>query len=425
MLLLVKYENDKKLPIINIREEELFEKYNPMVAGCLQGSRDILARDIIAVILNLIQKKNIKLDIKNTLEGKEYYKYFINKVPEKEQEMDEIERYVYNWVFAGSGAVNLADALKRLPEDKVASEKFKKLNEMVQSRLNEKGANLKGVPKILRIFNTILFVISIYISIKHVLFEGLEIYSNIDMLVLIFMTGFSLLPLTMVILYIPLYLIVSVRQKVTQLIHKITGQRVVTTAVTIIGISIVIIILTILFSNPGNRYIIADEILICTALLIMLTDNLMLKNRVDMIEDYCRVNELKEKIENYTMMEDRDIEQVVLWGKYLSYAVSFGNANKTTKRIQSLHIDDDILNLMNNNIGQYVFSDYSLFYAHASLERRFMKQYRRATSNAVKAAARSGGSGRSGGGGSFSGGGGFSRRRWPRWRRRSFLKNKN
>ena len=180
IVLLVKYENDKKHPIINIKEEELFKKYNPMLAGCLQGSRDILARDIIAVILNLIDKKNIELDIKNTLEGKENYRYFINKVPNKEHEMDEIERYVYNWIFAGSGAVNLADALKKLPEDKIANEKFKELNKMVQKSLNQKGSNLKGVPKILRIFNTILFIVSIYISIKHMIFQGVEIYSTTD-----------------------------------------------------------------------------------------------------------------------------------------------------------------------------------------------------------------------------------------------------
>ena len=48
------------------------------------------------------------------------------KIEEKnqEQEMDEIERYIYNWIFAGSGTVNLADALKTLPENKNANEKF-------------------------------------------------------------------------------------------------------------------------------------------------------------------------------------------------------------------------------------------------------------------------------------------------------------
>ena len=394
VVLLVKYENDKKHQIVNIKEEELFEKYNPMLAGCLQGSRDILARDIIAVILNLIDKKNIELDIKNTLEGKENYRYFINKVPSKEQEMDEIERYVYNWIFAGSGAVNLADALERLTEDERANEKFKKLNQMVHNRLNEKGANLRGVPKMLTIFNTILFIASIYISIKHVLFRGLEIYSDIDILMSILIIGFSILPFAMALLYIPLYLIVAIRQKVTQLIHKITGQRVVTTAVTIIAISLIIIMLTASLTNPSNRYIIADEILICVALLIMLTDNVMLKNRVDMIEDYCKVNGLKEKIENYTMMEDRDIEQVELWGKYLSYAVSFGIASKISKRIKGLHIDDDILDLINYNIEQYVISDYSLFYTHASLDRRFIKKYGKKTSNIIKSAGRSGGSSR-------------------------------
>ena len=80
-------------------------------------------------------------------------------------------------------------------------------------------------------------------------------------------------------------LVVTIRQTITGLIHKITGQKVVTTTVTIIVIFLVIIVITILFSSPGNRYLIADEILICIALIIMLTDNLMLKNSVNMIED--------------------------------------------------------------------------------------------------------------------------------------------
>ena len=106
------------------------------------------------------------------------------------------------------------------------------------------------------------------------------------------------------------------------------------------------------------------------------------------------VNGIKEKIENYTLMEERDIEEVVLWGKYLSYSVSFGIADKISKRIKGLHVDDDILDLMNYNIGQYVFSDYSLFYAHVSVERRFIKQYGKVTNSMLKAVGRSSGSSR-------------------------------
>ena len=54
IVLLIVYEKDKRYVVSNINEEELFKKYNPLLAGCIEETRDILSRDIIAVILNLI-----------------------------------------------------------------------------------------------------------------------------------------------------------------------------------------------------------------------------------------------------------------------------------------------------------------------------------------------------------------------------------
>ena len=73
------FEKDKNYKVSNIEEEKLFEKYNPMLAGCIQGSRDILARDIIAVILGLINKKIIKLDVNPELAKMNNYSYTITK----------------------------------------------------------------------------------------------------------------------------------------------------------------------------------------------------------------------------------------------------------------------------------------------------------------------------------------------------------
>lgn len=422
IILLVKYERDKKYPIININEEELFEKYNPVLAGCFQGSRDILARDIIAVILNLIDKKCIALELKNKLDNTENYAYILHQVVDSEQNMDKIEKYVYDWLFDNRVSVDLEARLKTMPKDKIANEKFKQLNNMVQNELNRKGANEKGVPVALKIFNTILFFVSIFVVIKHIANQGLEVYNSVDVLGYLFIGALCYIPLLMVLLYIPILLLVSIRHGVTKLVNKVTGQKVVTTTITIIAIFFIILILTILFANTSNRYLIADEILICIALIIMLTDNLMLKNNVNMIEDFSRLNALKEMIENYSMMEDRDIEQITLWEKYLAYAVSFGIAKKISKRIKNLHIDDDLLVLLNNEVlNDFIVSDYHYFYMHASLDRRFMRGYQNTIARVTESVISSGGSG-SGSGGGFSGGGGFSRRRWPRWRRRSLLK---
>ena len=141
-------------------------------------------------------------------------------------------------------------------------------------------------------------------------------------------------------------------------------------------IFLIIIILTALFSSNANKYIIADEVLICISLIIMLTDNLMMKNSIRMIEDFSKINCFKDKIENYTMMEDRDIEQVTIWGKYLAYAVSFGIADKIRKRIKDLSLDDDLLELLNNeDILEYIMTDYSFFYYNADLDSRFVESY--------------------------------------------------
>lgn len=408
VILLIIYEKDKKIELVQVNDEELFQKYNPMVAGCLQGSRDILARDIIAVILNLIENKHINLEIKKI--NSESYGYYLTKVPEKENMMDEIETIIYNWVFEGANVVELAKRLGEIPKDKLANEKFERLNNITQKTLNQKGANKRTVPVLLRVFNTFLFFITIYVVIKHIMYEGFEIYNETDILFTIIPILLYMLPITMILIYIPIMIIVNIRHQVTKLVHKVTGQKVFTTSITIISIFLVIILLTVLIANKANRYIIADEILLCISLIIMLTDNLMLKNSVKMIEDYSKINGLKQKIENYTMMEDRDIEQVTLWGKYLAYSVSFGIADKICKRIKGLYVDDDLLNIINDKkMLDYIFSNYSFFYYNTSLDRRFMRGYTKAIGTVVSSYGSDSSSGGSGGG--FSGGGGFSRGR--------------
>ena len=330
IVLMLIFEKDKKYKVTNIDEEELFKKYNPMLAGCIQGSRNILARDIIAIILGLINKKIIKLEIQNKLSGKDNYAYIISENKELEGQMDEIERYVYNWVFDDSEKVELTDRLREMPKEKEANRKFKQLNEIVENTLAKKGANQAKVPLVIRVFNIFLFILSVIVIIKHIMFNGFDIYSkqlslnmtsNIVMIVILFI-GLA---------HIPINLIIITRHKINKTVQRITGQKVVTTIISIVFLFGIIILLTAIFST--EKYIIVDEVVICIATILILTDNLMLKNNAIMIEDFSKLNTLKYKIENYSMMEDRDVEQVVLWEQYLSYAVSFGVAEKIMKRI--------------------------------------------------------------------------------------------
>ena len=292
IILMLIYEKDKKYMVNNLDEGEIFKKYNPMLAGCIQGSRNILARDIIAVILGLINNKNIKLEIRSSFSGKDNYQYIF--------------------------------------------------------------------------------------------------------------------PIAMGLLYLPINLIIIIRHKINKSVQRVTGQKVATTTISILIVFVIIIILTAIFAS--NKYIVSDEVLMCIATILILTDNLMLKNNVMMIEDYSKLNTLKYKIESYSIMEDKDIEQIVLWEKYLSYAVSFGVANTITKRIKGLYLDDDLNNLIKNDVfSEFITSDYYYFYDNASLDRRFAKAYGKATKRMLENM-----------GSSERGGGGFSSRWWRRifWRKR-------
>ncbi len=313
--------------------------------------------------------------------GKDNYTYKISKNKELEYKMDSIEKYVYDWVFETKEEVMLNYRLEKMPKEKEANKKFKELNKLVEANLSTKGANQAKVPLCLRVFNVFLFILSLLVIYKHIMFNGFEIYNfkySVAFLGYLFIYMIFFIPFLMGILYIPINLVIITRHKINKAVQRITGQKVVTTTISLILLFGIIIILTAVFSPV--KYIVADEVLICIATILILTDNLMLKNNSIMIEDYSKLNALKDKIENYSLMEDRDIEQVTLWEQYLSYSVSFGISSKIIKRIKGLHIDDDLEKLIiNTSFIDFITSDYGIFYTYASLDRRFLKSYGEAT----------------------------------------------
>lgn len=445
VILMLIYEKDKKYMVSDVGEDELFKKYDPILAGCIQGSRTILARDIIAEILSLIDRGFIHLDIIKTLKNKEGYKYLISRVSDKEENMTSIEKYVYEWVFSKGeefeinkdssakdlklqkkigdehreniNQVVLNERLKEMPKELSANQKFKSLNSMVESKLAEIGANNIKVPLFIRVFNVFLFILSIVFVAKHILYNGLNIYDSGSSINIIGMIGFYLivvfLPLVFGLIGLIANLIIIVRHKVNKIVQKISGQKVVTTTISLIILFALIIILTAIFAP--DKYIVADEFLICVSSILILTDNLMMKNNVMMIEDYSKLNTLKYRIEN-SLLEDRDIQYVTLWGEYLAYAVAFGIPSKIVKRMDGLNIDTDLSELVTNEdfLNMYIYSGYNDFYTFASLDSRFIKSYNHFSGEAIKAT-----------GGMMSGGDGSRRRRrrllwrwWILWRRR-------
>ena len=204
------------------------------------------------------------------------------------------------------------------------------------------GANKKIVPIALIKFNIFLFVISILVVIRHIIiFNGINNMSMAKSMTILMIILFAMIGIITALLNI----VIIIRHQINKIVQRITGQRVVTTTISLVTLFGVIMIITAIIA-PGS-YLIADEFLICTATILVLTDNLMLKNNVNMIEDYSKLNTLKYKLKN-SLLSDKDIEHVVLWEKYLAYAVSFGISKKIIEKIGKLNLDDDLTKLIND-----------------------------------------------------------------------------
>ncbi len=131
-------------------------------------------------------------------------------------------------------------------------------------------------------------------------------------------------------------------------------------------------------------------------------------------EEVARWKGLKNYMEDYSMLDDKLVPDIVLWEKYLVYATAFGISKKVIEQLKVVHpemfIETDNAGIRNyaywnmmttSSFGENSFNDFS-----KSLERVY------SSAQSAYSAAHSSSSSGSGGGGGFSGGGGGRRRRW-------------
>lgn len=128
---------------------------------------------------------------------------------------------------------------------------------------------------------------------------------------------------------------------------------------------------------------------------------------------------LKRFLEDYSLLDEKDLPQLAVWEKYLVYATAFGIANKVIDQMKAKYptvfLENSWDTEMKKNYPIIYFSTNPIYYAThtigtspiSALNQGVSKAY---STSVAQIAAHSASSG-SGGGGGFSGGGG--RRRWP------------
>ena len=109
------------------------------------------------------------------------------------------------------------------------------------------------------------------------------------------------------------------------------------------------------------------------------------------VDEHEKLKGLKKFMEDFSMLDKREIPELVLWEKYLVYATAFGIAEKVLKQLKVVY--PEVMQMDNFNTGIYIGmmmnTDFSSSFSHS-------------ISSAMSSTYSSG----SGGGGGFSGGGG-------------------
>ncbi len=125
--------------------------------------------------------------------------------------------------------------------------------------------------------------------------------------------------------------------------------------------------------------------------------NVLTQKGVDQKEEW---KGLKKYMEDFSMLDKKEVPELVIWEKYLVFATAFGIANKVIKQLKIVYPNfEEITTGMNTYSYMYIM-----------MNTNFSTSFSNAIGTSINSSIASTYSSGSGGGGGFSGGGGFGRR---------------
>jgi len=108
---------------------------------------------------------------------------------------------------------------------------------------------------------------------------------------------------------------------------------------------------------------------------------------------------LKNYMEDFSIMKEKEVPELILWEKYLVFATAFGIADKVLKQLKVVYPQLTDENYLQNNGYSYLY-----FMSHSNMTTNFVSTLNNSISSTYSSINYSSGSGSGGG---FSGGGGF------------------
>lgn len=380
IILLIAFEKEESIGYKIVEDEKIFEKYNPMIAACIAQNRGVMCRDIVGVILNLINKEKIKIRIVPDKSIKKLgYRYMLSENTESQTRLDMIEKEIYDWIFEeipnfNRGKINVdyisknnegiveIDLIKRIRElsnNENTYARIKELNYTVKRRLNIIGANQESVPVFLKFFNNIIIIISILSAVQHITSNGITMsLTNIQVLYFMFIMIFviTILPIIYISSLVCFEFIRIYFRTLQQITEGYTGRRLIAKSISIIFATFLLMVIYATLAN--DFYIIYDILLIGITCLVVFTDDYMLKHDYKILNDYYNLKRIENNISEYSLMKQENIEYLNLWNEYYAYAVAFGIPISVNKELDVSYQQTNILTQQNLEGIYYVSKAY-------------------------------------------------------------------
>ena len=126
-------------------------------------------------------------------------------------------------------------------------------------------------------------------------------------------------------------------------------------------------------------------------------------------------------IEEFSMIDEKEVPSLVIWEKYLVYATAFGIADKAIEQMKAKYPEVFVEEYwQDENMEKYQIINFAANNTIHNISGRttisvISDSTTKAYETSLSEIARHSSSGGSGGGGGFSGGGGGRRRRRPEW----------
>ena len=331
-----------------LNDIDLLKKYNPMIAGCLTDNRQALPRDVIAIILNLIQKEYINMEMFPTkVEGKEDYIYMISLNKDKNKELDKLDKleiYVLNWIFGfyEQERVDFVKKLKEISKRKEFLKNINKLNNLAEKELHKIGANIYSVPKELRILNVLIMLFTFVFTFVHIINNGVNVHiyqTTIFLFLFIVACMIIVIPIVALTIHLILFLIVILKRTIKSTTERYSGKHIV--QMSFLVLIFMSIMLLVIYMIVPDKYICLDIFMIGMSILIVKTDNLMTKHNKKVLNDYYALRDAKKRIAEYTLIKDEQINYIKIWDEYLIYAVAFGIPIPIINKLKNAYKEDE------------------------------------------------------------------------------------